>query len=54
MDGILDLYLRPPVADFGLLKLKDYDKIVKTGYAYATDTLTHECLQAIILPARKS
>ncbi len=42
----LDLYLRPPVADIGLLNLQDFDKIVQTGYVYAKETLTAEISNA--------
>ena len=48
----LDLYLRPPVADFGLLKLNDFDNIVEAGYNYATQTLTREDLKAFYAPGR--
>lgn len=35
----LEIFLSPPVANFGFLDLKSYDKIVAAGYKYALDYL---------------
>ena len=34
-----DLVLRPPIAQYGMLEFPALDRIVSTGYAYATETL---------------
>jgi NTE family protein len=35
----LEMFLSPPVANFGFLDMKNYDRIVATGYEYARDYL---------------
>jgi NTE family protein/lysophospholipid hydrolase len=44
----LHLYLRPPVGNFGLLRLDEFDKIVQAGYTYARETLTPADLKSLV------
>ena len=45
--SIADVYLNPPVENFGLLEFKSFDEIVEAGYDYANRVLDDEHLSLL-------
>lgn len=45
----LEIFLSPPVANYGFLDMNNYEKIVATGYAYATDYLKSANINDMVL-----
>lgn len=44
----MELFLSPPVANFGFLDMNNYERIVATGYQYASDYLKEINLDALV------
>lgn len=46
--SVADVYLNPPVEDFGLLQFKSFDEIVEAGYDYANKVMDDDHLALLM------